>query len=669
MPAKLQPLNLRITGSANGLSAALGKAQGDVGSFSVYTERQASKISHALSSIAAFALPAGLTAGLGFGVQLAADAQDAELSFKALTGSAEAAKNVIAELNSFSASTPFSFADDVLPAAQQLLTYGFSVDELQDQLRILGNVAAVSGTDFAELAKLIGRARSTNLIFTEDLNQLSDRAIPVLDLLAERFGVTTAEVRKLASQGKIEFADLAAVLEYLGGEGGKFGDALQERSVALNGAISKLKDNVKLLATDIGSFLVPATTEAVQWATEWVQYIRELDPATVELAAKTTAFTVALGGTALVLPKLIALGKELALAIRAIASASTIAQALSGPKGWASVAAGLAIAGGSVYAVDQLFDSFNQTQSQSVAIGGEVADSIGETAKRSIEAGDSAKSAAAEHEKWLKTADGLRSQLETPVEKYERKIRELSMAVREGGLEWEFFERGVASALRELDSANSSTEFARPDALLKGSEAAEELVYRFQQQAAGDDDFQARLDKQVADTKREIAALDKQAANEAERRKTEIAQSALALAEANVDQLTTSFEAAKNEFRELAAEAAKLSDLSYDRDGLIAGTNALGSQFRSLITGQFDGIALDREKASAFDAAQAKADAKLAEVLQKEEQLNRAQAQAEAARQAAADTQMQDQLEQNNALLATVRDAIRADREPMPLDL
>ncbi|HBE69452.1 MAG TPA: hypothetical protein DDW52_15010, partial [Planctomycetaceae bacterium] len=156
---KLEPLSLKITGSADGLSAALGKAQGGVGNFAAHAERQASRISNALSSIAAFALPAGLTAGLGFGVRLAADAQDAELSFKALTGSAEGAKDVIAELNSFSASTPFSFADDVLPAAQQLLTYGFSVEELQDQLRILGNVAAVSGTDFAELAKLIGRAR------------------------------------------------------------------------------------------------------------------------------------------------------------------------------------------------------------------------------------------------------------------------------------------------------------------------------------------------------------------------------------------------------------------------------------------------------------------------------------------------------------------------------
>jgi len=657
---KLEPLSLKITGSADGLSAALGKAQGGVGNFAAHAERQASRISNALSSIAAFALPAGLTAGLGFGVRLAADAQDAELSFKALTGSAEGAKDVIAELNSFSASTPFSFADDVLPAAQQLLTYGFSVEELQDQLRILGNVAAVSGTDFAELAKLIGRARSTNLIFTEDLNQLSDRAIPVLDLLAERFGVTSAEVRKLASEGRIEFADLAAVLEYLGGEGGKFGDALQERSAALNGAISTLSDNVKLLATDIGSFLVPATTEAVQWATEWVQYIRELDPATVELAAKTGAFTVALGGTALVLPKLIALGKELTLAIRAIASASTIAQALSGPKGWASVATGLAIAGGSVYAVDQLFDSFNQTQTQSVALGSEVADSIGEIAKRSIEAGDSAKAAAAEQEKWLKTADGLRKQLATPLEKYERKIHDLSMAVREGGLEWEFFQRGVASALHELDSANRTNEaIARPDALLEGSDAAQDLVYRFRQQAGGDDDFQQRLAKQLEDSKREIAALDQQAADAAERQRIQIAESALALAEANVDKLTTSFTAAKEEFRQLASEAASLRDLSYDRDGLIGQTNALGSQLRSLVTGQFEGISLNRDKVSAFDAAQSKADAQLATVLKQQDELNRAQAEAESARQAAADARREQQLQDQTTAINNLASAIR----------
>lgn len=670
MAAKLEPLNLRITGSANGLSAALGRAQGDVGQFSSNVEQQASKISGALSSIAAFAVPAGLTAALGFGVKLAADAQDAELSFKALTGSAEAAQQVLAELNAFSASTPFSFADDVRPAAQQLLTYGFTVDELQDQLRILGNVAAVSGTDFAELAKLIGRARSTNLIFTEDLNQLSDRAIPVLDLLAERFGVTTARVRELSADGQIQFADLAAVLEYLGGEGGKFGDALQERSEALNGAFSTLTDNVSLLATGIGSALVPATTDAVHWATQWVQYLREMDPATVEVAAKTGAFTVALAGTALVLPKLITLGTQLVTAIRAIAAASTLAQALSGPKGWASIAAGLAVAGGAVYAVDQLFDSLNETQAQTVAVGGDVADTAAEIAKRSIDAGDAAGEAAKAQERWLKVAADFRKSLETPIERYQRQIEDLSAAVREGGLEWEFFERGVAKAISELDSAAQKTEqLKRPDALLAGSEGAEEAIFKFRQHAVADDDTEQRVAAEVESLRAGIEQQAKQAAE----LKAKLAESAEAAANANVDRLVDGLEQAKAKLRELTKESTGLSNFSYDQDGLIGKLNSLRPKLLTLaggvFTGNIDGVYQDQEKVSRFDQAQAATDKALEQALRAEEQLSRAQAEAEAARQAAADSRRELQLQEQTVATNNLAEAIRNRTEPQPLSL
>lgn len=55
--------------------------------------------------------------------------------------------------------------------------------------------------------------------------------------------------------------------------------------------------------------------------------------------------------------KLIGVIKGIVAALRSVASAQAIVTALSGPKGWLQLAAGLAFAAASVYAVEKAFDS------------------------------------------------------------------------------------------------------------------------------------------------------------------------------------------------------------------------------------------------------------------------------------------------------------------------
>lgn len=489
MAQELEPLNLKITGNANGLSAALGKAQGDISGF-------ATSLQGKIAAIAAVAIPSG---GLGFAVKLAADAQDAELTFKSLTGSMANAKKVLADLQAFSASTPFEFTTDVKPAAQQLLTYGFTVEELQSQLTILGNVAAVSGADFTELAKLVGRARSTNLLFTEDLNQFSDRAIPVLDLLAERFGVTGAEVRKMASEGKINFADLQAVLVALGGEGGRFASAMTERSQTLNGQISTLKDNFTLLAQSIGEVLVPVANEIVQVLSKIVEWMRGLDASTIEATAKIAAMSAGFSVAISILPKFIAIGTRIVAVIRAITTAQTIMNAVTSikGKGLVGILAGLAAAGAAWWAVDSMFDSAAKS---AVASVDQMNQSFKEVEKRSVDAGDSLK-------EFKSKAESLKQSLATPEEKFRAKIEELSDAVIKGGLDFEFFRRGVKAAYEELERFNQQqVESNRPKFATRGSKEAREIL----DQRALDAKVQQGVQSEVEKLQRRIREIEEQ---------------------------------------------------------------------------------------------------------------------------------------------------------------
>lgn len=214
-------------------------------------------------------------------IELAAEAEQAAVAFRVLVGDAEIANGVLQEIRDFAASTPFQFPD-LQNAARMLIAFNFSASEVTDQLRILGNIAAGTNQPIGELAELVGKARVQTTIYTEDLNQFTGRGINVLDGLAKRFGVTTAEVKKLASESKITFTDLQAVLEDLATGTGKFNGLMEEQAQTLSGTWSTLKDNVSAIATAMGTELLPALKQVVSWTSQYVALIQQTNPGPVK---------------------------------------------------------------------------------------------------------------------------------------------------------------------------------------------------------------------------------------------------------------------------------------------------------------------------------------------------------------------------------------------------
>jgi tape measure domain-containing protein len=669
MATKLEPLNLRITGNASGLSAALGKAQGNVRSFAIRVDNQARQIGDRLKNIATFAVPAGLVSGLGFGVKMAAEVQQIEAAFKSLTGSADEADKMIKRLRDLASSTPLQF-QGLAKAAQTLLAYGSANDEVAGQIRLLGDVSLGNQEKLDRLAVAFGQVQAKGRLMAQEVNQMVENGFNPLAEISRTTNRSMEDLFKAMENGEISFDIVVEAFKSATSEGGRFFQAMENQSQTLTGRLSTLKDNVGILAAQVGEVLLPAVSAIVEESIEWVEYLKQIDTTTAESIAKTIAFTAALSGTAIVLPRLIALAKQVAIGIRSIATASTIAQALSGPKGWASIAAGLAVAGASVYAVDQLFASFNQTQKKTVEQAQQVDDSLRNVAEGFSQTGDAAKDATKEHEQWLKIAADFRKSLETPIEAYQRKIEDLSLAVRNGGLEWEFMERGIKKALQELDNATKkSASLKRPDAVLKGSAEDLDTLFAFQQQGDDKSNLDSRVADELADIQGRIAEEQKKAAEQAAELKKNTTEAAVAAAEANVDRLVAGIDEAKQKFRELAEQSKGLGDVSYDTDTLTDRINSAGSGLRALFTGDLGHVAVDPEKESRLNAFSEKSDKLFTDVITKEEQLTRAQAELEAKRQAAADARRERQLLEQTVATNNLAEAIRNRSEPQPLEL
>ncbi|GAB3194714.1 tape measure domain-containing protein [Pontibacter aydingkolensis] len=203
---------------------------------------------------------AGVVAGLGAAIykvgQMGMEMEQTRVRFETFTGSAEKGNAVIKELQKFAIATPFDDAQ-VLKAGQSLLAFGIEAENLKPILSTLGNISSATGKDFNELVTIYGKNKLAGIIQAEDLNQLTEAGIPVYESLAKQMGVSTDQVKKMGSEGKISFAMLEKSFDELGGKSGKWGDLMEKQSKTFGGRLSSLMGMVQNLGSGLGEMMLP----------------------------------------------------------------------------------------------------------------------------------------------------------------------------------------------------------------------------------------------------------------------------------------------------------------------------------------------------------------------------------------------------------------------------
>lgn len=199
---------------------------------------------------AAFSFSEAIVAG----VQLNAEYERVKTSLTVLLKDAQKADALLGKLNQFAAETPFQ-TDEINRAATSLLAFGESEQTVIDRLREIGTLSAGTGKDFNELTSIYGKARVAGVLYAEDINQLVEAGIPIIQEFAKQMGVSEAQVKKLASEGKVGFEQLQAAFTNLTTGNGQFAGLLEAQSKTLGGQISTLKDNASQLLRVLTNFL------------------------------------------------------------------------------------------------------------------------------------------------------------------------------------------------------------------------------------------------------------------------------------------------------------------------------------------------------------------------------------------------------------------------------
>ena len=241
-------------------------------------------------------------------VSPAAEFEDYRVGFEVILGSAEEARDMVAQLSEFAAKTPMDMGE-ISKAANTLLAYGLSTADAMERLQQLGDVAAVTKTSLADLARVYGKVATVGTMDTVAVDQFSERGINVRTALAERDGISVAQVNKNIAGKQYGKEDLDYVLESATGEGGKFFGGAAKAAGTFNGILSSLADNFKMLRAEIGEgFLEPLKAAMGQLAEQLPALAEQLRPA-VEMAVNMVTWLIGQ------LPVLVRWAKNLVIAL------------------------------------------------------------------------------------------------------------------------------------------------------------------------------------------------------------------------------------------------------------------------------------------------------------------------------------------------------------------
>jgi tape measure domain-containing protein len=137
---------------------------------------------------------------------------------EALALSADKGEELLNWTQQLAIHSPFT-QEGVADALRMALAYGFTVEEAQKLTQTLIDFAAGSGaTEYAmqQIARALGQISAAGKLTAQDTNQLVAAGLPVIQILADAWGKTTAEIIAMRADGLIPAKDaIQALTEYM----------------------------------------------------------------------------------------------------------------------------------------------------------------------------------------------------------------------------------------------------------------------------------------------------------------------------------------------------------------------------------------------------------------------------------------------------------------------
>ena len=239
--ATIGELFVNLNADTSNFDKGMSQAQGKASSFGNVVKDVGKNIASFMIYDVGKKLVDGFVNATKAGINYNASLETSAIKWETLLGTQDKANKMLKDIEKFAATTPFEKMG-VEAMATQLHNAGFKGQDLFNQLTKFGDLAGAFGVQSDSLQEMVrqySQVKQAGLAYTEDLNILQDRGIPLYKALAEELNINTADVKKWASEGKISADIYQAALDNLAKdvEGG-----MAKQSQSFEGLKSTVKD-------------------------------------------------------------------------------------------------------------------------------------------------------------------------------------------------------------------------------------------------------------------------------------------------------------------------------------------------------------------------------------------------------------------------------------------
>ncbi|MDR1469347.1 MAG: tape measure protein, partial [Spirochaetaceae bacterium] len=184
---------------------------------------------------------------------------------------------LVKRINTEAATTPFEI-DSISGSMNKLLPlFKGNSDAAVKAFRMIGDTAGGNAQKLETLTDAYTKVQMKGKTSMEELNRISNAGVPIFDVLSKKLGVTTEKLFEMSSAGEITAADLTGAFQQMTSEGGIFFNGMENSSDTFNMRLLGIKENVNILAGEIGAKFLPelketagAVADAVAEFSDWV---------------------------------------------------------------------------------------------------------------------------------------------------------------------------------------------------------------------------------------------------------------------------------------------------------------------------------------------------------------------------------------------------------------
>jgi tape measure domain-containing protein len=174
-----------------------------------------------------------------------------------LTGSAAQAAELFRGFQQLDKESPLS-RQDFSKAAQTLVGYGFAADSTLPVLRQLSEISVGNADKFQSLSLAFGQVTAAGRLMGQEVLQMVNSGFNPLAEISRTTGRSMVELKKAMEDGAISASMVEDALKSATSEGGRFYDMNERLKNTAAGQWAKMQSDVQLLATEIGTNLLPA---------------------------------------------------------------------------------------------------------------------------------------------------------------------------------------------------------------------------------------------------------------------------------------------------------------------------------------------------------------------------------------------------------------------------